>query len=232
MGSILTFFATVIPMLLGFGAKKLENDGRAATNAHDENRAAQEAYAKEFSYGASNRNWFDSAMDGINRMPRPMMAMSVLGMFYYAVYSPARFAVVMQALSGVPPPLWTLLTIIVSFYFVSRVLEKVSMRPITRDDARRSAEVAREVEDAEKRRDDEQEPTAVNNFTSAQPAEFDLHYETPEPDFTGLELRRRGVDPELLDLAGYRSHNLSDPASAPANAWGHGWTNPICQKYA
>lgn len=63
---------------------------------------------------------FDRLMNGLNRLPRPTLALGTLGLFVYAMAAPASFAVRMQGLQTVPEPLWWLLGAIVSFYFGAR----------------------------------------------------------------------------------------------------------------
>lgn len=63
---------------------------------------------------------FDRAIDALNRLPRPAMALGVLALFVAAMVAPDWFAARMEALSKVPDPLWWLLGVIVSFYFGSR----------------------------------------------------------------------------------------------------------------
>ncbi|QGX98089.1 carboxylesterase [Roseovarius faecimaris] len=75
-------------------------------------------FAKEFS--TSNRGLFDRVMDGINRIPRPAMAIGTLGLFVAAMVNPIWFAERMQGIALVPEPLWWLLGAIVSFYFGAR----------------------------------------------------------------------------------------------------------------
>ncbi len=63
---------------------------------------------------------FDRFVNGLNRLPRPIMALSTVGLFSYAMADPAGFSVRMQGLAYVPEPLWWLLGAVVSFYFGAR----------------------------------------------------------------------------------------------------------------
>ena len=80
--------------------------------------AALEQFAAEFSQPRQNR--FDSFIDGLNRIPRPLMAFGIIGLFVSAMTSPSWFAVTMTGLAAVPEPLWWLLGVIVTFYFGGR----------------------------------------------------------------------------------------------------------------
>ena len=77
-------------------------------------------FGAEFAAPASS--WFDVFVNGLNRLPRPMLALGTLGLFVYAMPAPAGFSLRMQGLALVPEPLWWLLGAIVSFYFGAREL--------------------------------------------------------------------------------------------------------------
>ncbi len=64
--------------------------------------------------------WFDRAVNGINRLPRPLLAFGTIGLFVYAMVDPPRFADRMVGLNAVPEPLWWLLGAVVAFYFGAR----------------------------------------------------------------------------------------------------------------
>ena len=66
------------------------------------------------------KGWFDRFIDGMNRLPRPMLALGTLGLFISAMIEPVWFATRMQGIALVPEPLWWLLGVIVSFYFGAR----------------------------------------------------------------------------------------------------------------
>ncbi|MCR9126134.1 MAG: holin family protein [Rhodobacteraceae bacterium] len=75
-------------------------------------------FAAEFAGARKTR--FDMVMDGINRLPRPAMALGTLGLFVAAMADPIWFAARMQGIALVPEPLWWLLGVVVSFYFGAR----------------------------------------------------------------------------------------------------------------
>lgn len=91
---------------------------------HLEAQARQKAYAAEFSYGAAKRGAFDRFMDGINRIPRPLMAFGVIGLMAWCVFDPDAFRVSMSALEVVPTALWGIFAAIIGFYFGGRWAEK------------------------------------------------------------------------------------------------------------
>jgi hypothetical protein len=76
-------------------------------------------FAAEFAE-RQGRGRFDRFMDGLNRVPRPALALGTLGLFLSAMLDPVWFAARMQGIAVVPEPLWWLLGAIVSFYFGAR----------------------------------------------------------------------------------------------------------------
>jgi hypothetical protein len=64
--------------------------------------------------------WFDRLVNGVNRLPRPMLAFGTIGLFVYAMVDPVAFANRMVGLNAVPEPLWWLLGAVVAFYFGAR----------------------------------------------------------------------------------------------------------------
>ncbi|MEH6522125.1 holin family protein [Sulfitobacter sp.] len=79
---------------------------------------AMDQYGAEFAAPVKGR--FDQFMDGVNRLPRPALALGTLGLFVSAMVAPLWFAQRMQGIALVPDPLWWLLGVIVSFYFGAR----------------------------------------------------------------------------------------------------------------
>ena len=76
------------------------------------------SYAAEFTHSGSTG--FDRAINRLNRLPRPLMALPVIGKFAFAMIDPVAFAARMTGLAAIPEPLWWLLGAVVSFYFGAR----------------------------------------------------------------------------------------------------------------
>lgn len=96
------------------------NATRQMELSHAGRKAALEQLGDEFQ--RSNPGWFHLFVDGLNRLPRPALALGTLGLFVYAMVDPSAFSERMQGLALVPDPLWWLLGAIVSFYFGAREL--------------------------------------------------------------------------------------------------------------
>lgn len=73
-------------------------------------------------YEQAQTTWFDGFINGLNRLPRPSLALGTMALFGYAMYDPIGFAGRMQGLALVPDQLWWLLGAVVSFYFGAREL--------------------------------------------------------------------------------------------------------------
>lgn len=95
-----------------------ENAEAAGQREAEARSAVLNQYAAEFA--APRKSGFDAVIDGINRIPRPAMALGTLGLFLSAMIDPLWFATRMQGLALVPEPLWWLLGAVVSFYFGAR----------------------------------------------------------------------------------------------------------------
>ncbi|MCT2539264.1 holin family protein [Sedimentimonas flavescens] len=113
--------ATVAEVFVPNATKKMEA-------AHDAYRAALDEHGAEFQY--VRPGLFDRFVNGLNRMPRPMLALGTLGLFVYAMIDPEGFSRRMVGLNHVPEPLWWLLGAIVSFYFGAREAYYFRTKPV------------------------------------------------------------------------------------------------------
>lgn len=96
----------------------VENREKAAERSAAYRAAALAQFGAEFA--VPRQSWFDRFMDGLNRLPRPAMALGTIGLFVSAMTQPVWFAARMQGIALVPEPLWWLMGAIVSFYFGAR----------------------------------------------------------------------------------------------------------------
>ncbi|WP_134679251.1 holin family protein [Paracoccus ravus] len=96
----------------------------------------EEAHARALSqmgaeFALAPQGWFDGLMNGMNRLPRPLLTLGTLALFVYAMVEPVGFGLRMQNLNLVPEPLWWLLGAIISFYFGAREAHYFRIRPRT-----------------------------------------------------------------------------------------------------
>jgi hypothetical protein len=95
-----------------------ENAESRAVREAELSQAALAQFAAEFM--APKPGLFDRVIDGLNRLPRPALALGTLGLFVSAMVDPVWFSSRMQGVALVPEPLWWLMGAIVSFYFGAR----------------------------------------------------------------------------------------------------------------
>ena len=119
-----------------------ENAEKGSERANELQTAAMSQHAAEFA--RQDKSGFDRFMDGVNRLPRPMLALGTLGLFVAAMVDPLWFSERMQGISLVPEPLWWLLGVIVSFYFGAR--HQVKTQQFQREIAATVARVPQVVE--------------------------------------------------------------------------------------
>ena len=89
-----------------------ENAEKSAERQHERHAAALGQFSAEFIHARPDR--FGSFIDGLNRLPRPLIAFGVLALFCSAMADPIWFATRMQGLALVPEPLWWLLGAVIS----------------------------------------------------------------------------------------------------------------------
>jgi Holin of 3TMs, for gene-transfer release len=138
---------------------------RLALSAQD--LASLEQFAGEFQ-PRTNPTWWDSFIDGLNRVPRPLITLGVLAFFVLAPIDPLRFAQIARAYELMPDGFWALLSIIVAFYFGGRMQLKRQDMAIKGG----ALEVAREVlalQRAAREQDPVQGAEPVPEDTPAEP---------------------------------------------------------------
>lgn len=103
----------------------------SATKRMELSAEAQMAALKEYGaeFGIVPSGWFDRFVNGLNRLPRPLLAFGTIGLFVYAMIDPRDFADRMLGLNAVPEPLWWLLGAVVAFYFGARETHYFRSRP-------------------------------------------------------------------------------------------------------
>lgn len=107
----------------------------------------EEAYARAITqmgveFQAYRGGWFDSFVNGLNRLPRPILTMGTLGLFVYAMTEPEGFGLRMENLNLVPEPMWWLLGAIISFYFGAREAHYLRVRGFNRAVAKGQSDAA------------------------------------------------------------------------------------------
>ena len=96
----------------------------------------------------SNRTWWDSLVDGINRLIRPGFTLGVGYMFWYCINDPVGFSMSVQALSLMPEQGWWIMFAVISFWFGGKFIGK-DMKPPRPIDPKAIAEVIKAKKDYE-----------------------------------------------------------------------------------
>ncbi len=95
-----------------------ENTEKGAKRAASARSDSLAQFAGEFEH--LRRGLFDRIIDGLNRLPRPALALGTIWLFVSAMQDPEQFMMGMEGLALIPEPLWWLMGAIVSFYFGAR----------------------------------------------------------------------------------------------------------------
>lgn len=123
----------------------------------NENIAGLNQFASEFNQ-RENRTWWDSLVDGINRLMRPSAFFTFIGMFWLAVYDPTYFALIVVSLKQIPELFWYTLLAMIGFLFPSRIIEKGSvgkwLSSIKNQDISKTINAAKEIEKVRKEHED------------------------------------------------------------------------------
>lgn len=75
-------------------------------------------FAAEFAQ--PRKGWFDRFVDALNRLPRPLLTLGAVVVLMLPVYDPILATEVFTAWAIIPAALWTLIAIIVTFFFGGR----------------------------------------------------------------------------------------------------------------
>jgi hypothetical protein len=164
-----------------FVGNRAERDAAEAAQG----QAALSQFTAEFQQAPTGR--FDRFMNGLNRLPRPLLVGGTLGLFAYAMIAPDGFARRMDSLALVPEPLWWLLGAIVSFYFGSRELH-YARNGVTTSILATGARAAR---------------------TTSAPEDTDETADTSRPFLSGLFTRAKATPPVIAVKAADPNFNAA-----------------------
>lgn len=92
-----------------FGNKKERDASEAAYRGK-----VYDQFASEFGH---SKTWWDSLIDGLNRLPRPLMTFGTIYIFYMCWNDPEKFVLGTKALELMPKEGWYILGAVVVFWF-------------------------------------------------------------------------------------------------------------------
>ena len=125
-------FKTLLNMIPGAGPILSAGIGLVETVTGNKRERDQQGHAADMAVSAqfaaefrqNNRNFFDSLIDGLNRLPRPVIVVMVVLYFLTAWNDPTEFQIINLALDGVPERMWIIAGVIITFFFGARELSK------------------------------------------------------------------------------------------------------------
>ncbi|HKI61807.1 MAG TPA: 3TM-type holin, partial [Mariprofundaceae bacterium] len=84
-------------------------------------------------HSRQNRTVWDSFVDGLNRLPRPILTFAILSFFVWAPLYPEKFLEIAKAYELMPTGYWALLSVIIGFYFGGRMQLKAQDMVVRKD---------------------------------------------------------------------------------------------------
>lgn len=117
----LSWFTTGVKAVDGVAKTFFGSQHDREQNAAMLDASVQQQYAAEFQY-RDNRTGFDSLVDGMNRLVRPVLTAYICWLvFILPISNIDLFMQIITAYSAVPEPLWVLVGLIITFYFGGRM---------------------------------------------------------------------------------------------------------------
>lgn len=117
-------FIQALPLIGNLWKVVFGNREQRDAQSHEQQAAIYQQFAAEFG-PRERRTWWDSLIDGVNRLPRPLMTFGTIWIFWYAASDPAGFSEVAAALALVPYEGWVLLWMVSGFWFGTKAAEKL-----------------------------------------------------------------------------------------------------------
>jgi len=141
-----------------------KHDERMAVIGQD--MASLQQFSSEF-HQRQNRSWWDSFIDGLNRLPRPLISIAVLSFFVIAPLYPQKFLEIAKAYELMPPGYWGLLSVIIGFYFGGRMQLKSQDMYLKKDAVQATKElIAMKKEFREFDNDEESEESKIFDYAA------------------------------------------------------------------
>jgi len=149
----------------------MPNSEKGAQRSHVSDMAVLEQFSKEFRDMKARTGW-DSLVDGLNRLPRPLMALAIVAMFVLAPVDPVRFHQIALAYEAMPEGFWLLLSVIVSFYFGGKMQlysQQFKIKGGALDAARKAVKGMKEISELDGEQEISDPPLDVELDLDAKP---------------------------------------------------------------
>lgn len=105
--------------LIGQVIKTIWGDQEARDKFQSDHRTSvYQQFAAEFGH---SKTWWDSLIDGFNRLPRPFMTFGTIYIFWICWADPAAFIEGATALQAMPKEGWYILGAVVTFWFAAKL---------------------------------------------------------------------------------------------------------------
>lgn len=189
--------------------KTIKGDkAEAEVHTHEEQMAVLNQYSAEFASRAPKTKW-DSFVDGLNRLPRPLLTFGIFFLFCWAYINPGAFIDYMAAVEIIPDTLWQLFMLVVAFFFGGRFVKEDLARPkLTEEQRNKAIALIKERERAAQEAEDKSRPPDVIIAvppTSKPPASPDSLPDVPV-DTASLEAVNAMIESLIAREGGYVNH--------------------------
>lgn len=152
-----------------FGDKEKRQDQAANADAK-----VLEQFAAESLQQRENRTWFDSLVDGLNRLPRPLGFFLTVWIFIWPIWNMASFQSAMVSYEGIPEWIAGLIITVWSLYFTGRFLSKdmKGFKARSSKEIKEMLEKQKAIHEALTNKDPDQPvlPEVPGEYSSSQPA--------------------------------------------------------------
>lgn len=118
-----TFLTGLLPSLIGLAGKGVDTLQKNKSQISTEQMSLRNQVSVQSAKVSTT--WWDSFVDGINRLVRPCFTFGTLAIFVWAAVDPITFSQTMVALALVPQYLWYILGTIVVFWFGQRAIQGI-----------------------------------------------------------------------------------------------------------
>lgn len=187
----------------------IPNAERTAQRQATYDTAALAQLAAEFQH--QRRGLFDRFVDGLNRLPRPAMALGIIFTIVWTFVDPEYMAIVYQTMSIIPEYVLGLFGIIITFYFGGRAQAK-ELGALSRALPPGAADTARSVNEQMQDLHESREPPAEFSSTREEPMVLD----NPVHDELHVNAADTGTDAQTSLKAVQTSSARTGPASRDA----------------
>lgn len=117
------FAGPIIEQVGGLVTKVFGNKEKRDDAVSSEQGKVLDQFAAEFHHGAG-RTWFDSLIDGLNRLPRPLLFGYCFTMLMWPLFEPESFSIAMNSYTIMPEWLVQFIFGVTAVYVGGRILTK------------------------------------------------------------------------------------------------------------